>query len=411
MSDLEPPADQPAPAWPLLRGPFARYALGNFTSNLGTWFQDIASVILIFELTGSAVMVGLVVVCGYGASLLLSPLGGALADRFDRRNLLIVTQLAMGTAALILAAFAFADAVDVVVIFVISAVIGAGRAISNPTIQAMIPALVAKRDLTGATALQSMTFNVARALGPVFGALLITSAGPAPAFALNAASFYLFVVILLTLRPPRRVSAGIRGGMRVVLAYVWERPTLVVALLCCTLVGMATDPVITLGPSLAEHYGQDESFAGWIVSAFGAGSLIGAPLAGRIRRRLRPRRTAIAATMVIALCFVLVSVSPWLQLALGAFVVAGAAFLIASSDLVTGVHEEVDDRVRGRVMALWTMGFLGSRPLAAALDGAVADALGPHAAIALLAAVLAIGAGGCAIAFRPVQRISRKGLH
>jgi MFS family permease len=394
----------------LLRGPFARYSVGNFTSNLGTWFQDIASVILIFQLTGSAAMVALVVVCGYGASLLLSPLGGALADRFDRRNLLIVTQLAMGTAALILAAFAFSDTVDAVVVFVISAVIGAGRAISNPTIQALIPALVARKDLAGATALQSMTFNVARAVGPVVGALLIASAGPAPAFALNAASFYLFVLILLTLRPVRRTAAGVRGGMRVVLAYVRDRPTLVVALLCCTLVGMATDPVITLGPSLAERFGHDESFAGWIVSSFGAGSLIGAPLAGRIRRRLRPRRTAIAATMLIALCFVTVSLSPWLPLALGAFVVAGAAFLVASSDLVTGVHEEVDDRVRGRVMALWTMGFLGSRPLAAALDGAVGDAAGPQAAIALLAGVLALGAGACGVAFRRLPRFPPKPL-
>ncbi len=397
-------ADRPTPTWRLLRGPFLRYFVGNFTSNLGTWFQDIAAAILIFQLTGSAALVGGVVVCGYGASLVLSPLGGALADRFDRRTLLIITHLSQGLAAATLAGLAFAGLLNVVVIFVIAAIIGAGRAINNPTLQAMLPSLVAPKDIAGATALQAVTFTVARALGPVLGALLITFAGPAPAFAVNAASFFAFAIILTTLTLPASIRSRIAGGFRTALRYVRARPELAILLLCCTAIGMSTDPVITLGPVLARRFGQDESFAGWIVSAFGFGSVLAAPLAARVRRWIGPRRTGVLSMVVIALSLWVVSLSPWLPMALAAFAVAGFWFLVGNADLVASIQENVEDVVRGRVMALWSMGFLGSRPLAALLDGSISDLRGPRVAIAVLAGVIIVVAIASWLAFRRLDR-------
>lgn len=401
MSEPPPPAEPPASTWALLRGRnFRRYFLGNFASNVGTWFQDIASAILVFQLTGSATAVAIVAVCGYATALVLAPWGGALADRFDRRRLLIITHLALGGAAAVLAALAWMGLATALIVYIVAGTIGVGRAINNPTLQAMIPALVARRDVAPATALQVVTFNLARAVGPVLGAVVMTVAGPGPAFAVNAASFAIFALILTSLHVEPRAKPTGPGGFRVALRYVGHRPRIVILLVCCTVMGMATDPVITLAPTFADVYGESEAWAGWFTSAFGTGAVLAAPFTGVVRQRLGARRTGVAALLVIPAAFGTVAVSPWPILSLVAVGVAGAAFLVGNADLVAGLQEEVGDDIRGRVMALWTMGFHGSRPVAAVLDGMIADASSPQLAIGVLAAII-LGAGILAgVAFR-----------
>lgn len=406
MTEPIPAAEEPsASAWQLLRQPaFSRYFAGSFISNVGTWFQDIAAAIVIYQLTGSAVLVAGLAICAHGSSLLLSPLGGQLADRFDRRRLLVIMHLVQGAAAAMLAILSILGIADLWTIFAVALVIGVGRAVNNPTLQAMLPALVRPRDFAQATALLALTFNLARVIGPILGALLVATAGAGPSFAVNSASFFIFVALLLSLRISPRAISKRPGGFREGLRYVRDRPRLLVLLVCCTLIGMSTDPVITLGPALAVSFGEDESVAGWFVAVFGLGAVLGAPLVGIVRERLGQRRTGVVSLVVIAVAFGGVTVSGALAPALVLFAIAGFAFLIGNSDLLAGIQEGVDDDVRGRVMALWSMGFVGSRPLAAVFDGAVADISTPATAVGALGALILVVTAFAAIAFRGLER-------
>lgn len=394
----------------LLRTPrLARFFVGNFLSNTGNWFQDIAAAILIFQVTGSATMVAGVVVAGYGTSLLLSPVGGQLADRFDRRKLLIVTHAGQTLAAVGLAVLAALGLADVWTILALSLVLGVGRAINNPTLQAILPALVGMRDLAPAFSLQSVTFNLARAIGPVLGATLVAVAGPAAAFTVNAFTFALFAVLLLTIpldAQPQRgpgASGSILGGLH----YVRFRPWMIVLLVCSALTGMASDPPITLGPAFAESLGEDPSWAGWLVASFGAGAVLVAPFATFVRNRVGRVRTLSVTFAGIATGFVIIGFAPIGPVALVGAFLAGGSFLIASTDVTSALQELTEDGVRGRVMALWSMAFLGSRPIAAVVDGVVADAVSPQAAVLVLAAVMALaGVGiGWAYAYRGGARV------
>jgi MFS family permease len=397
------PAETPMPSLvALLRTPrIARFYLGNFVSNTGNWFQDIAAAILIFQVTGSAAMVAGVAVASYGTSMLLSPIGGQLADHFDRRKLLIITHSGQTVAAAALAALAAMGLADVWTILVLSVVIGVGRALNNPTLQALLPTLVGIRNLAPAFALQSVTFNLARAVGPVLGAIVITVSGPAAAFAVNALTFALFAILLLTIRldarPRRRQgeSSGILGG----LSYVRRRPWLIVLLICSALTGMATDPPITLGPAFARSLGEEPGWAGWLVASFGAGAVAVAAFSAEVRSRIGRVRTLSVTFAGAALGLVVLGLAPIGPVALAGGFIAGGSFMIGSADVTATLQELIPDEVRGRVMALWSMGFLGSRPLAALTDGAISDAVSPQAAVFVLGAVLALAGGATALAY------------
>ena len=381
----------PRSALQLLRdSQFGRYFAGSLASNVGTWCHDIAAAIFVFQVTGLASMVAVMAVAGFGTSILAAPIGGLLADRFDRRMLLLVSMIVL---AVISGAFAVLVAVgvrEVWLVLVITLVLGVGRAVNTPALQAYMPSLVPFRDLAQASALTSVTFNLSRAVGPALGALLIALSGPGLAFAFNVLSFIVFAVILLTLTSPAicpvRRGGGILGGLR----FVRDRPRLIVLLVLAALVGMATDPVITIGPSFARYFDEPPAYAGWFVSAFGVGALASAPFIGRLRRRVGPLRTATFGFLGIGIGFAVAGLvqNPWV--ALGAIAVAGSCYLSTSSDITTSLQEELDDDVRGRVMALWAIGFLGARPFAALLDGAVADALSPQLAILVMAGLMAL---------------------
>lgn len=395
MSAEEIPADDRAPvsAWRLLRDrSFARYFAGNLTSNVGTWFQDIAAAILVFELTGSATMVGGVAVAGYVTSLLFAPLGGQLADRFDRKRLLMLVNALQAVAAAVLAALVFVGWADAWIVLGISAAIGFGRAINTPTMHAILPSLVSERDLASATALQAITFNLARAIGPLLGALIATQFGAAAAFSVNSLSFLVFTILLVGVTVRDRKGAEVAGEGRLLdgVRYVRGRHELVVLLIVATIVGMASDPVVTLGPSFAALYGQPEDYTGWFVTAFGAGAMLAAPFIGAVRIRLGRVRTAAVAFLVIVCGFMIVALVPDPIVALAGAALSGFGYLIGSTDIMTAMQELLHDSVRGRVMAIWTMGFLGSRPIAALLDGTIADASSPRAAIAVMAAIMLV---------------------
>ena len=376
---------------------FGPYFAGSLASNIGTWCHDIAAVVFVFQLTGLSSMVALVSVAGFGVSIVLAPVGGQLADRFDRRKLLLVIAAVMSVAATVLAVTVLAGAEDVVLLLAVTFVLGVGRALSTPTMQAFLPALVPPADLAQASAFQSLTFNLARGIGPALGAGLVALGGPGLAFSANAVSFLAFSVVLLVIRaegrPRRSGQGGFLGGVR----HVIRNPGLIGLLLLALVVGMATDPAITLGPSLTDRLGLGSDNAGLLVTAFGMGSLLMAPFVGRLRRRLGPGWTCVAGLALVVAGFVGVALAPVAGVALAVIVVSGMGYLAASSDVSTSLLELLDDGLRGRVMALWTMGFIGGRPVAALIDGAVADRSDPQLAFLVMAGILALGAGAFAL--------------
>jgi MFS family permease len=387
---------------------FGPYFFGNLVSNCGTWLQNIAAAIVVYRLTRSTVLVGAVSILQFSASLFLSPWAGALSDRFDRRRLLLGGQVLSAVAAGALAVWTGLVGIERLPgpwpIFVTAALLGIGFAISVPTMQALVPALVEPADLDQAVALNSVTFNLARAIGPALGALVIATWGPAWAFAINAASYSLLIVALLVIRPrtARRRGSGGDGSVREGLRYVRGEPALVMLLVGVAALGFGTDPVNTLTPAMADLLGGGDALVGWLVSAFGAGAATMAFGVGALRRRVAQGPMGVAGLGILAAGLAGFAVSPSAAAAIASLALSGIGFLLAVTALTTELQQRVDDDLRGRVMALWGVAFLGSRPAAALLDGAVADLFGPRTAAALAAGITAAVAVWVARARRKV---------
>jgi MFS family permease len=373
-------------------GPFF---FGNLVSNCGNWVHNVAAAVVVFELTGSAVAVGAVSGCLWAGTLLLQPWAGALTDRHDRRRMLIAGQAVALVGALGIAipsvAVGAEDLGSPWPIYLGTLVIGVGVAFSMPAMQALIPALVTERELDQAIALNGVTFNLARALGPAVAGLILLEADASLAFAVNVASFAVLIAVLAAIRPrfaqePPRGDPSVRAGIR------WVRADgRAIALLASMVaIGFATDPINTLTPPIAELVGGGQELVGLMVSAFGAGAVAAALLVERIRDLLGRQRAARVGLAGLATAIGAFAFSTGAAYALATLALAGSGFMVAITSVTTELQERVPDPLRGRVMALWGVAFLGTRPLSAVIDGAIADLASPRAAaLAMAAAALA----------------------
>jgi MFS family permease len=390
------PSPAPRSSWALITDrTFGVYFVGNLVSNCGTWLQNVAAAIVVYRLTRSNTLVGAVSMLQFAASLLLAPWAGALSDRMDRRHLLLWGQVVSVAGAAGLAVWTGIVGVEGLPgpwpIFAAATLIGIGWAISVPTMQALVPALVEEADLDQAIALNSITFNLARAIGPALGAVALVTLGAAAAFGLNAATYCVLILALLMIRPREveRRSTGGDGSVREGLRYVRSEPGLVVLLIGVTALGFGTDPVNTLTPAMAEILGGGDALVGWMVSAFGIGAALMAFGVGSLRQRFALGPMGVVGLGVLAAGLFLFAASPVVAVALAALAIAGVGFLIALTALTTELQRRVPEALLGRVMALWTVAFLGSRPVAALFDGAIGDAFGPRRAITLAACLTA----------------------
>jgi MFS family permease len=326
--------------------------------------------------------------------LVLSPWAGSIADRVDRRKLLLATQLAAAALSGALAGLAWAGAATEWVVIGFAGAMGVTSALSSPAQQALITALVEHEDVPQAVALNSMTFNLARAIGPATAAGVIAALGIPWAFAINACSYLLLVAGLLLVRP-REEERAARASLRESLALLRENRSLLLALGVVMIAGFGSDPVNTESPAFAHVFGHTDTWAGVIVAFFGAGAVTAALLvAGRVagsRRRM---------AMTLGLLgggIVLFALSPWLPLGFVFLAVAGFGYLGSNTAATTRLALGVGPAQRGRIMALWSIAFLGLRPVASLVDGAVAGAFGVRVA----GVVLGLPAlAGAALAFR-----------
>ena len=409
----EPPnafdVERPLSSAQLLRTRFGAFFAANLLGSTALWFLDVAAAILIYQETRSALWVSLVAVFGFGASIASSPFGGIIADRFDRRRALAVAFGAASLAALIVAVIPGGSG-DVRLLLAVTAVGGVARGIYTPIGQSLAADLVERRDLAASSSLTSMGFSVGRALGPALGAVLVTTLGGPTTYAVVVALLLGFIVLIRSTPGVTRSTPPTPRAERIpTLVYLRREPRIALLLATAAIIGMTTDPVLTLGPALADRWDAPQWVAGLAVSAFGTGAVLAGLAGARMRRLVGEYRLATVSLALIALCFVIVGVTPSPAVALVALLIAGAAFLTANADIMTLLQEQIDPALRGRVWAVWSIGFLGSRPVAAVIEGLVADFVGLTAAMVVMAGV-ALAGGALVMLIRRMQTGQGGGL-
>jgi MFS family permease len=390
----------PAAALALIRRrTFGPYFFGNALSASGTWFQNLAAALLVYRQTHSELLLGVLNFSQFIPILVLAPWAGGAADRWNRRALLLVTQSVAIVLSGGLGLLAHLDLASTGVVIGGAVALGVVSAFSAPAQQAMIATLVDEPEVPTAVALNSMTFNLARAVGPATAAVTVEYLGIPAAFGLNAVSYLLFVGALLFIGPqPQELADRSVGHLRASVDILRRRPQLVVFLVIVAAVGFASDPVNTLAPAWAHAFGRKDTVAGYIIGAFGVGAVTaGFVVAGRVGGT---RRRMFTTLLLLGGGMVAFAVTPWLPLALPLLFVAGFGYLASNTHATSRLQLGVEPWERGRIMALWSVAFLGLRPFASIVDGAIAGAFGVRAAGVLLALPALACAGWMAVRAR-----------
>lgn len=363
---------------------FALYFAGNTLSATGTWFQTLAAALLVYRLTGSVLLLGVLSFAQFAASLVLFPWAGSAADRLDRHRLLLVSQCVGLLLAGSLAVITAFDAASAGIVIAFSLGVGVVGALSVPAQLALITQLVERAQIPAAMALDGLTFNLARAVGPALAAISVSQLGIAASFAINAGSYLVFVTLLLLLRPREQTRAH-REQARLTrsLQLLKGDPHRTILLVTVAATAVASDPINTLGPAWAHAFDRPDTFAGYIIGAFGAGAVVAAvAFSGRIGgsdARLASTLVLLTASMI------LFSLTPWFGLSLVILFAAGVGYLTSNAHATAGLQLGAAEHELGRVMALWSVAFLGIRPIAGIVDGAIASAAGVRVAGIVLA--------------------------
>ncbi len=388
---------QPRGALGLMFDPvFGALFWGKMFSVVAVWTHGIVAAIVMFDATHSALMVGLVGVVQFGPQLIFSPTSGKWADTGDpARQILLGRVLCVagsGFTAVWLIVDPAQDGMAIAVpVLIGTLLVGLGFVVGGPAMQSIVPNLIRDGELSTAMALNSIPMTLGRILGPATGAYVAAHFGSGVAFAVSAVLHLVFAFFLIAVRfpaPPTRL-ADADYRVRAALKYVWRDRPLLLALLAVTAVGFASDSSITLAPSMANELGGGAQLVGTLSAVFGIGAAIGMATLALMRGRMASANvSAIGLAGLGAGCAMLI-VPPVTAVAMAGFALAGLGFGWAMTGLSTVVQERAPEELRGRIMALWLVGFLGSRPLAAALLGGTADAFDVQAAFAV-AAVLCI---------------------
>jgi MFS family permease len=377
---------------------YRRYFAGQVVSLSGNWMQMVAEIWLILELTGSGVAVGLTTALQFLPILLFGAWGGLLADRFAKRRLLMVTQAAMALPALGLLAVTATGVVVPWMVFALVFARGSVNAVDNPTRQSFVIEMVGPDRVVNAVSLNSVIVHSARILGPALAGVLIATVGVAPCFAVNVASFGGMIVALWLMSPGQLHAAPTasreRGAIRAGLRYVRETPELAVPLALMALVGTFGFNFQVILPLLARFsFGGDASAYAALVSAMGVGSVIGA-LATGAHGRTGPRQIA-AAALAFGVLALLAALMPSLALEIPVLALLGGSAVAFAAGINSSLQLAVAPEMRGRVMALYSVVFLGSTPIGGPLAGWLSQAYDPRVAL-LLAAVAGVSAAWAA---------------
>jgi MFS family permease len=389
---------------------YRRYLSGQSISLVGTWMQTIAQSWLVLQLTHSAAALGLVIALQTLPTLLLGPYGGLIADRMDKRRLMIGLQSVMGAQALLLGLLTITGTAQLWQVYVLAVVLGMINSFENPARQSFVLEMVGSTDLRNAVSLNSVLVNGARAVGPAVAGLVIAFGGLGICFLVNAVSFVAVVTSLLRLdvsallpsTPAPRAPGQLREGLR----YVRRTPALAVPLLMMALVGcLAYEFQVVLPIVASETFAGDARTYGFLTAAMGAGAVVGGLLvAARGRTGLWPlviSCCAFAVTMLAA------ALAPTLTLALIGMGLVGVASVTFQSIGNSTLQLSSEPHMRGRVMALWAVAFLGSTPIGGPIAGLVSQHFGGRAGLALGAVACLAAAALGAVAARREDLVAR----
>ncbi|MBJ7288021.1 MFS transporter [Williamsia sp.] len=397
------------------------WASGQVVSLVGTWMQRIAQDWLVLHLSGgSGLAVGIVMALQFGPTAVLSMPAGALADRYDKRTLLLGTQVGMAVCALILGVSDTLGLATLGQVYALSFALGAISAIDAPVRQSFAIEMVGPEHLPNAVALNSMTFNLARIIGPAIAGVLITLIGTGPVFLVNVVSFVAVIIGLLMMRPGDLIRSDKppgRGSVRSGIAYVRGHPHLVVVLSTVFVVGtFGMNFPLSLALITRNTFAGSAGGYGLLSTMLAVGTLAGATLAARRRSPARLRHFLAAAT-AFGVLEVVVGLMPTFWLVAVVLIPAGAAVITFSTTAMNIVQLSVDSSMRGRVMGIYMLCFLGGTPLGSPLLGWLAGVYGPRSSL-LIGGVVSAVAGVVCVALlmrahhlRPVVDHGRIGLH
>ncbi len=384
---------------------YRRYFVGQVVSLSGNWMQTVAVMWLVLQLTGSGVSVGLTAGLQFAPMLLLGAYGGVLADRFDKRRLLLLTQALMAIPCVALAALTFTGAIEVWMVYAAVAARGLVNAFDNPARQAFVSEIVGADRVVNAVSLNSVIVQSARIVGPAIAGALIALVGTATVFVIDALTFAVMWVALrgMDLRALHTVARTPRapGQIRAAFGEVRRRPELFIPLAMMLVIGTISFEFTVLLPIFAEvtWHGTATSYS-LLVIAMGFGSIVGALLAGA-RGRVGPGLLVLTAAL-FGVAELAAAAAPSLITQLVLLVPLGAVSVTFSAGINASLQLAAGEGLRGRVMALYSVVFIGSTAVGGPAVGAVAQGFGPRAGLLLggIAALATAAAGAWAYAAR-----------
>lgn len=391
-----------AAAQPESVGPLAAFHYKEFSvffgagllSNTGTWMQTVTVPYVVDQLTHSTALVGLSAFAAFFPATLVGPLAGSLADRYDRRTVLIWAQVVMMSMAAALWATWATGVANTPIILVCVVISGLGAGITTAAWQSFVPQLVPRPVLLSAVRLNSMQFTGARAFGPALAGLVLATLGPSAAFGFNALSFLAVIGALLMIipRPPINPARGVKvlAHFREGIRYARQRPALYVSVLMVILIALLGVAIVQLIEPIARHvFHVGAGEYGLMTAAYGLGAVIGGVFTVAYGDTFRRSRLALTGLAVMAAGDLLLGVAPHYTLALVALVGMGLAQVLCMVSCSTAIQVNVDESFRGRASSLFTMSFFAAAPIGALVGGIVGDVLGLRETVVAAAAILA----------------------
>lgn len=374
---------------------FRRLWIGSCLSNIGTWMQNVVLGAFAYRLTGSESFVAAVTFAQLGPLLVFTLVGGALADLFDRRRLLLIVAVEQAVLACVLAAVVAQDDPSRVAILGVVLAVGIGQAVHAPTFTSVLPTLVPREDLAGAVSLQSVNLNASRVVGPAIGGIVAGVFGPSAAFIGNAVSYLAIIAVLLREplpTPPPAVGAQ-RGMRRILAGFAVARHDRIIrrCLLSMVLLSFFSLPFISQMPSIAEqHLGiaANSTTYGLLYAAFGLGALLGALSIGTVLSGAPLPTVARLGLAGFSISLAAFSLLRQIEPAFPVALLLGFCYFASVTSLSTVLQTRLADHERGRVMALWIMAFGGTVPIGAMVFGPVMEAT----------SITAVMLGGAAVA-------------
>jgi MFS family permease len=367
----------------MLRGnrPYAAYWTGGVLSNIGTWLQNVTASVLVFDMTHSTLMVGVLNMATFAPVFALSIYGGMLSDRFDPRRVVMINQgisLAIATLITVLSAF---GALNAGLLIVLAGGLGSAYALAKPGLTSLLPALVDRKDLARATAVNNLQFNFGQIAGAALSAFILSVSGPTLAFGLNALSFLGPITAMWVMRHVdlARSRGKMRGSGLEGLKYAINTSAILVLLSGVALSDAAVEAIRTLAPDLS----HPSTRAGVLITAYGIGATVGLIGFGRLSARLDPIRMLWLAFGCQAIGMIGMTLSGRFALTCASAPPIGFGFALNIPVLTAALQLTCPDEMRGRISSLFSMVHLGLRPFFALLAGALASVVDARATIAL----------------------------